>query len=231
MQSEIAEVAGLAVDEEVVVGPQRGLHDHGAGISVGGGELAAAAVGGHPAAGVVHRPPVVAEAGVGGDAARQPARRRGRGTPAARPRRPTRRPAAVGRRVPRRPRPASPRGPSPGRWRPARRRRAPRRDRRRRRRRRSCSRGRSTAAPRRRRTSCRWRARAPSRAPASRRCCRRRRVPGAMPARTERSSGREDVPVAKAASSREAGLSGSRWSSTQSAPEVIVSRSRTVVPA
>ena len=73
MQAEVAEVAGLAVHEEVVVGPLRGLHDDGAGAPVGARELPAAAVGGHPAAGAVHRPPVVAEAGVGGDAARQPA--------------------------------------------------------------------------------------------------------------------------------------------------------------
>ena len=95
VQAEIAEVAGLAVDQEVVVGPLRGLHDDGAGAAVGARELAAAAVGGQPAAAVVHRPPVVAEAGVGGDAARAAGRAPGRGTPAARRPRPSPGPAAL----------------------------------------------------------------------------------------------------------------------------------------
>ena len=131
VQAEVAEVAGLAVDQEVVVGPLRGLHHDGAGAAVGARELAAAAVGGQPAAGAVHRPPVVAEAGVGGDAARQPARRRGTGTPAARPPGPSPGPAAARRGRWCRPRPAARPGPSRGRWRPGRRR--PARPRRRRR--------------------------------------------------------------------------------------------------
>ncbi len=70
---EIAEVAVLPVDEDVVVGPLRGLHDDHVEVAVDVRELAAAAVGGRPPSGGVQRPPVVAEAGVRGDAAGQPA--------------------------------------------------------------------------------------------------------------------------------------------------------------
>ena len=171
MEAEVAEVARLAVDEEVVVGPLRGLDHDGAGAPVGTRELAAAPVGGHPVARVVHRPPVVAEAGVRGDAAGQPAdgeervrrsgggfdpvgveqpSRRGRCTPAT-ARRATR---AQSRAVAARPPPASA---TPSR-----------------RRRRTASRAQPRSCPqsgeRRRRRRARWRARAPSRAPASRRC-------------------------------------------------------------
>ena len=85
-----------------------------------------------------------------------------------------------------------------------------------------------TARPTPRRTPSRSPARGPSRAPASRRCCTRSacRAPSvptlarAGPASPHRRRSRRPARVA--------GLSGSRWSSTQSTPVVIVSRSRTV---
>ena len=187
-------------------------------------ELAAAAVGADPVAARVQRPPVVAEADVRAQRAGQPAgaqerQRRARTTRATQAGSSSRVPSGAGAVDLQQPDP----GPVPGGCgQPAAGQRHPvavDRDR-----------GVGGAAQSRHssatagRTGHRWPARAPSQAPASRPCSTRSGCPAGSAAPTRASTARERrCPRPNAATSALAGPAGSRWSSTQSTPLVMVS--------